>query len=669
MNFKTLFSSSKPDDQAPVLNQRAIDDNQAIHEAIIELLKSAKTEILIAAAWFTDEDLFDAVKNCADEGIKIEIILANNHDNTRLPFDVLPTSLVSIYRVSNSGSGMMHHKFCVVDKTTALHGSYNWTYNARQNNSESVILTNHDSTVKKLIETFNELKEVAKQQSQQHLFADVNASQDGVNNQMVSSQSDPFSGVLDSMIAAEVAGFDRSLLRQQGFDRAKSNNGDHQILPQALDTVYSMFINDIDVMEDKKRRLLSKVEEQKLKAMEADKEQTDLKINQQAAEAELKKQQAASSIVNNDSAIAINVESINQHNRKAQSEQDQIAKLDADIKEQQLAFIQPRHRWFELIPLASFGMLLLSYLFIFYSSAAYIMIYSASDAESNMEIGYVQLPEVFNPQALSSAWDKGFVAFLFVSTFVLVPLALSVLSRIANFSKKEDKLTWVAIILVDGVIAYQVASVVHRVMELRGDILEKWHFSKIFFDTNFYLVLILGALGLFLFKFVYGKFIGYFEDRNPDHAALKSRELIRQHESGQQKCQENIRQLADDSGVLEQKNILLRAENQLLQAEIEETPISLSRAKEELMLVLSQKNQHTQQTTDIYISHIENDSFPISLNALKDRINIFLEGWNDFLHREYSIAKATEMSQAATNSVDDWQNNKIITQKLDHRVS
>ena len=43
---------------------------------------------------------------------------------------------------------MMHHKFCVIDKTLLITGSYNWTYNAEISNAENIlILRNEAETV------------------------------------------------------------------------------------------------------------------------------------------------------------------------------------------------------------------------------------------------------------------------------------------------------------------------------------------------------------------------------------------------------------------------------------------------------------------------------------------------------------------------------------------
>ncbi|TJZ62985.1 hypothetical protein FAZ15_01415 [Sphingobacterium olei] len=673
IGFKNPFTKTPADDEALVLDQQVINDNEAIHAAIVSSLTDAKEEILIAAAWFTDQDLFDLLEKKLTEGIKIEIVMSENQENYRLPFEKLTNSGAIIRRIKNAGYGVMNQKFCVIDRSFVLHGSYNWSVNARKNNNESVILTNHEATVVSLIQAFHAIKTKAEEQEELPQEEKREVVDKTVVRESRSAKSDEFTeisfaSVLDSMIAAEVSNFDRNMLRQQGFDRAKSNNGDHQVLHKALDTVYSVFINDIDVIDDKKRRLLSKVEEQKLKALEAQKQHADLKLNQFKADTELRKQQLESKIATNDSTISINGENIAVIQGKIKREENQITKCEEDIREQKLAFVRPAHRFFELIPLSLFGLLLLCYLFIFYSSAAYIMIYSAADAELAQMQGNLEVPEVFNPHALADAWEKGVVAFIFVLTFVLVPIVLAVLSKIVRFGFAKDILTWVGILLVDAVIAYQVASVVHRVHILRGDTTAPWHFTDVFSDSNFYLVFILGALGLILFKFIYSKFITYFEERNLDHAAMKSKALIKEYEKDLQKCGDEINNLKEESSKLEQNNILLRAENQLSRSEIEQSPIAVSSEKERIMIELHQKSQHIQQTSDLYISHIENDNLPISLDSLKDRINIFLEGWNDFLHQEYSIARATEMSLMAANSVNEWQEHKLITKKIDSRV-
>src|SRR5690606_38496911 len=78
-----------------------------------------------------------------------------------LDFNKIERLGASLIRIKSVGFGMMHQKFCVIDKKLAIHGSYNWSVNARKNNHESIILTDHQGTVSSLVKVFNDIVEKA----------------------------------------------------------------------------------------------------------------------------------------------------------------------------------------------------------------------------------------------------------------------------------------------------------------------------------------------------------------------------------------------------------------------------------------------------------------------------------------------------------------------------
>lgn len=59
---------------------------------------------------------------------------------------------------------------------------------------------------------------------------------------------------------------------------------------------------------------------------------------------------------------------------------------------------------------------------------------------------------------------------------------------------------------------------------------------------------------------------------------------------------------------------------------------------------------------------------PISVDALKDRINVFLEGWNDFLHKEYAVSKAIAKTAQASEVAAEWQAQKLYVNQIDKRI-
>ena len=140
------------------MNQSVIKGKEIFTEINSNLLNSEK-EILVVSAWFTDQQLLDTLIKKAKEGVSVKVIVANTKDNEKLDFGKLTSVGGAVTWVKKKGYGMLHEKYCVIDKKIAFHGSYNWTNNAKRNNSESVIFTDHSDTVNQLISDFKTIIE------------------------------------------------------------------------------------------------------------------------------------------------------------------------------------------------------------------------------------------------------------------------------------------------------------------------------------------------------------------------------------------------------------------------------------------------------------------------------------------------------------------------------
>jgi phosphatidylserine/phosphatidylglycerophosphate/cardiolipin synthase-like enzyme len=51
----------------------------------------------------------------------------------------------------------MHHKFCIIDNKVIISGSYNWTFRARNHNSENIVLIENEDAIKIFDEVFKSL--------------------------------------------------------------------------------------------------------------------------------------------------------------------------------------------------------------------------------------------------------------------------------------------------------------------------------------------------------------------------------------------------------------------------------------------------------------------------------------------------------------------------------
>lgn len=135
--------------------------NQTVHfsgirEKIIEELKKAKKEVLIAVAWFTDEKIIKILNDLSREGVSISIIIYDDKINKKELFKTLYYQNAEIM-ISKK---MMHNKFCIIDNNTVVNGSYNWTFNAINNNENIQITKDNDEITYLFKQQFFEIKKI-----------------------------------------------------------------------------------------------------------------------------------------------------------------------------------------------------------------------------------------------------------------------------------------------------------------------------------------------------------------------------------------------------------------------------------------------------------------------------------------------------------------------------
>lgn len=133
-----------------------------IHKVIINHLEQAQSEIVAAIAWFTDRDIFDVLCRKTRSGIKVSVALIGDEINQG------PGGL-NFQKLSNFGGKViflppgsrdeptMHHKFCVIDSSTVITGSYNWSHKARSNDENITVVTDSRDFAGKYLDTFESL--------------------------------------------------------------------------------------------------------------------------------------------------------------------------------------------------------------------------------------------------------------------------------------------------------------------------------------------------------------------------------------------------------------------------------------------------------------------------------------------------------------------------------
>jgi len=130
---------------------------EEIQSQIIEQIEYSRFMIWIAVAWFTDKVIFNKLLDKKDQGVNIQLIINDDqiNDLSKLNYE----KEFETYRIPKSSKyeNIMHNKFCIIDLSTVIHGSYNWTKKAKYND-ETVEVIHSGEVAEKFAEEFIRLK-------------------------------------------------------------------------------------------------------------------------------------------------------------------------------------------------------------------------------------------------------------------------------------------------------------------------------------------------------------------------------------------------------------------------------------------------------------------------------------------------------------------------------
>ena len=143
-----------------------------IRSVIDQYLNQATKTIDVAVAWFTDKELFETLCSQANKGVTIRLLLFDDDINNRpdgIQFTDLQGFGGKMYRLSET---LMHNKFCIIDQSVVITGSYNWTYKAHRDNYENITVTTGDKLFAlQFCQEFNRILEKHFNEKQQQDFA------------------------------------------------------------------------------------------------------------------------------------------------------------------------------------------------------------------------------------------------------------------------------------------------------------------------------------------------------------------------------------------------------------------------------------------------------------------------------------------------------------------
>lgn len=124
-------------------------------------LKTAKDSIFVAVAWFTDAKLFDILCQKAINGLDVQLIVMDDDitRNCSIDYNKLEASGGKVFLINSEITGtLMHNKFCVIDKTNTITGSYNWSIKAQTNHENITITKDSEELAEMFLSEFRRIK-------------------------------------------------------------------------------------------------------------------------------------------------------------------------------------------------------------------------------------------------------------------------------------------------------------------------------------------------------------------------------------------------------------------------------------------------------------------------------------------------------------------------------
>src|ERR1035437_9768819 len=108
-------------------------------EAIVKEINSAKSEILVQAYSFTSKPIAKALIDARKRGIKIEVVLDKSQRREKYTSaDFVAHAGIPTY--IDDKHAIAHNKIMILDRSTLITGSFNFTKAAEEKNAENLLV-------------------------------------------------------------------------------------------------------------------------------------------------------------------------------------------------------------------------------------------------------------------------------------------------------------------------------------------------------------------------------------------------------------------------------------------------------------------------------------------------------------------------------------------------
>jgi phosphatidylserine/phosphatidylglycerophosphate/cardiolipin synthase-like enzyme len=114
--------------------------DDGVQASFLELIDNAQKSIYFMAFSFTSDELGDAVRARAQDGVEVKGVMEDEQVNSNVGTEFDPFQQAGLDVRRDGNQGQMHHKVMIIDESIVIFGSYNFTNSAETRNDENLLV-------------------------------------------------------------------------------------------------------------------------------------------------------------------------------------------------------------------------------------------------------------------------------------------------------------------------------------------------------------------------------------------------------------------------------------------------------------------------------------------------------------------------------------------------
>jgi len=606
--------------------EQVFTNGQTCKSKIIETIASAKRDIKIAMAYFTDRDIANQIVIARDKGVEVSIILSNDLNNENVKSILSPKC--KVYTHVANVRGLMHHKFCIVDNSLLIHGSYNYTYNALNNNEESLNLTDSFNLISEYSNIF------------ESLLKDLKASENLEQEQLIfqpkddANYLDNFTDTLKNHISQIFDNFNADELTKEGNNLSKDSEGSEAVFINYLDSTLSEVNTILNQNDHTKVLVKTRMTSSLDRAIDTNSRDLESDLNLLSKHSLGQKNQIQTQIETFKERKRSKQDEFNKENTELSEIKATVSELNDEIDSLERQIVV-RKFWifptfFKLFLTTAF----LLYLAIFFGSAIWKIFFEKAEIMKLLNKGITpEASPLFDANALLKIFSKKGVFFGCIATFFfIIPVLLtSIKLLVPNNKFIEYAIGWiVGIFAIDVVVSILISQHTFEINRLVTGSTQLWSIGTALKSGEFWLIFIFGALPLFLTKFLIENIWLAYNKSNPESV---DRERFLMRNSLKRKLSENTQEME----IFKTKISMINSDMEELQKTItkfEDDKNNIdafeNNKKFELQDRSEKRNKNLREIYNSFIASVDSGNKLFLQNVVSGRITAFKEGF--FLH-------------------------------------